>query len=414
MFSQMNKRAIQPMKKQPNNSNCAFALQITLSVTLLCVSLILFALISRAAPEDFRSQGVVMSQGELTSFTARGNGQEVLPDFVNARAMPLPLATGPIDMVPSLRDLGTPGFSPGAVGNGQTNPITLPLPKISDHDRDMEVPEPEEFGTIHQPFSTARADLNTAATNTQYPYRPTGLLRFQAPPPDNTWYTCSASLVKRGVVVTAAHCVVEYGHSTYNRNFHFIPGYRNGTAPFGDWTVSRVWVKPAWLSGTDNCFEYGVVCPDDVAVLLLNPQNGAYVGTQTGWYAYGVNGFGFVNGLTHITQLGYTTVLDHNQLMERNDSRGFVLAESSSNTLIGSLMRDGSDGGPWLINFGIRPALTGQSNGTASNPNMVVGVTSWVVANASAKQMGASPFTSNNISQLVTMACNSQPAACQP
>src|SRR6266480_6091535 len=79
-------------KKQPNNSNCAFALQITLSVTLICVSLILFASISGAGPADPRSQGVVMSHGELTSFTDQGNGSD--PDFVNMRPMPLPRAAG--------------------------------------------------------------------------------------------------------------------------------------------------------------------------------------------------------------------------------------------------------------------------------------------------------------------------------
>jgi len=78
-----------------------------------------------------------MNHGELTSFTAQSNGNEVLPDFVNARPMPLPLAAGPIDMVPSSEDLGTPGFSAGAVGNGQTNPITLPLPAISDDEGDI-------------------------------------------------------------------------------------------------------------------------------------------------------------------------------------------------------------------------------------------------------------------------------------
>src|SRR4029077_12204993 len=132
------------MKKQRNNSNRAFALQITLSVTLICVSLILLASISGAGPADPRSQGVVMSHGELTSFTALGNGPEVLPDFVNARPMPLPLAAGPIDMVPSKQDFGRLGFSPGAVGNGRTSPITLPLPTISDHDGAMKGPEPYE------------------------------------------------------------------------------------------------------------------------------------------------------------------------------------------------------------------------------------------------------------------------------
>ena len=353
-----------------------------------------------------------MSQGELTSFTALGNGPEVLPDFVNSRPMPLPRAAGPIDMVPSLQNFGRPGFSPGAVGNGQTTPITLPLPTISDHDRDMKGSEPYEVGTSKLPFSTARADLLTGATNTQYPYRASGKLYLQKP--DNSWWECSASMVKRGVVLTAAHCVANYGHSQYYHNWHFIPGYRNGTAPFGNWTVSRAFVKTSYYNGTDNCAQYGVICPNDVAVLILSPQNGTYAGTRTGWYGYGYNGYGFVNGLTHITQVGYPVCLDNGVLMERNDSQGSVSGSLSSNTIIGSLMCGGSSGGPWLNNFGIRPTLTGTVNGTAFNPNVVVGVTSWGYPTApSVKQVGASPFTSNNIASLVTTACNLQPAACQ-
>lgn len=352
-----------------------------------------------------------MNHGDLTSFTALGNGNEALPDFVNAKPMPLPLAARPVDMVPSLQDLGTPGSSRGAVGNGQTSPITLPLPKISDHDGDMEGPEPDEFGTSNLPFSTARADLSTAATNTQYPYRASGKLYFQDA--NNETFVCSASMIKRGVVVTAAHCVANYGQSQYYHNWHFYPGYRNGAAPFGNWTVYQVWVKTAYYNGTDNCAQYGVVCPDDVALLVLNPQNGTYVGTQTGWYGYGYNGFGFTNGIIHITQIGYPDCLDNGRLMERNDSQGFVSASESSNTIIGSLMCGGSSGGPWLNNFGIRPALTGQHNGTASNSNFVVGVTSFGAINQSVKRQGASPFRSTNIVSLVTSACNSQPMACQ-
>ena len=353
-----------------------------------------------------------MSQGELTSFTAQGNENEVQPDFANARPM-LPLAPGgPTDMVPSLQDLGTPGFSAGARGNGQTNPITLPLGTISDQDGDMEGPQPDEWGTGNQPFSTARADLLTLATNTQYPYRASGKLYFQDP--NNNTFVCSASMIKRGIVVTAAHCVANYGHSQYYHNWHFIPGYRNGIAPYGNWTVHQAFVKTSYYNGTDNCAQAGVVCPDDVAVLILNPQNGTYAGTRTGWYAYGYNGYGFANGLTHITQVGYPVCLDNGVLMERNDSQGSVSGSLSSNTIIGSLMCGGSSGGPWLNNFGIRPTLTGTGNGTAFNPNTVVGVTSWgYVSNRAIKQQGASPFTTNNIVSLVTSACNSRPAACQ-
>ena len=398
-------------KKPPNDSNGASVLRITVSVILICVSLILFASISGAGPADSRLHGVVMNHGELTSFTAQGNESE--PDFVNARPMPMPLAPGPIDMVPSLEDLGTPGFSAGAVGNGRTNPITLPVRTISDQDGEMEGSlgpvGPDEFGTGHQPFSTARADL-TAATNTQYPYRASGKLVFQI---GTDTFVCSASMIKRGLVVTAAHCVANHGHNQLYHNWHFYPGYRSGMAPYGNWTVNQAWVKTAYLNGTDNCAVSGVVCPDDVAVLVLNTQNGAFVGTQTGWYGYGWNGSGFYNGITHITQIGYPLCLDTGERMERNDSQGIVSASMSSNTIIGSLMCGGSSGGPWLINFGIRPTLTGTINGNAFKANTVVGVTGWDYTDPTVKQMGASPFTSNNIVQLVNSACGSRPAACQ-
>jgi len=355
---------------------------------------------------------MVSSQGELTSFTPQGNGQNVVPDLVNARPMPLPRAAGPFDITQSLlppQYPGTPGFASGEAGNGQTNPITLPLPAISY--LDVEAAEPDQWGTSNQPFSIARADLFPTATNTQYPYSASGKLAFQKP--DNTWWLCSASMVKRGVVVTAAHCVANYGASTFYRNGIYFPGYRNGSLPFGYWTVSRAYILTAYYNGTDSCYQYGVICPDDVAVLILNPDgSGTFAGSYTGWYGYGYNGYGFVSNSTQITQIGYPSCLDNGQLMERNDSRGFV-SNYSSNTIIGSLMAGGSSGGPWLNNFGIRPTLTGGVNGTAPDPNIVVGVTSWVSTNPYVLQEGASPFTSNNIANLITSACNSRPTACQ-
>ena len=98
--------------------------------------------------------------------------------------------------------------------------------------------------------------------------------------------------------------------------------------------------------------------------------------------------------------------------MERNDSHGFKSASNANNTIIGSLMCGGSSGGPWLVNFGIRPALTGTTNGTAPNPNIVVGVTSWGYVSNAVKQQGASPFLSTNIVPLVNAACVSSNPAC--
>jgi V8-like Glu-specific endopeptidase len=352
----------------------------------------------------------VKKMGDLTVFHVQ-NPQPAV-DFVNAKAMPLPrnpLRHDPtqamIEAMLSPPALGTPGSSPGAAGNGTTNEIFLGTPVGEDG------VEPMDFGTNNHPFSTARADLYGNKTNKSYPYRPAGKLFFKI---GSDTYICSASLIKRGIVVTAAHCVANYGASQFYSGWQFVPGYRNGKAPFGTWTAYDVWIKTAYYNGTDGCAVYGVVCPDDVAVIILNTQSGGYAGTSTGWLGYGWDGFSFTgNSLTHVSQLGYPVGLDSAAFMERNDSQGYVSAANSNNTVIGSNMNGGSSGGPWVANFGLPPSLTGESNGSAPNPNIVVGVTSWGYVSNAPKEQGASPFTSNNIVSLINSACGEVAAACQ-
>jgi V8-like Glu-specific endopeptidase len=299
------------------------------------------------------------------------------------------------------------GHLAGGAGDGKTSLVKLgePAPSLEGADELA----PQEFGTNNHPFSTAMADLSPLATNTSYPYRASGKLFFNI---GNSTYLCSASLIKRGVVVTAAHCVANYGQKQFYTNWRFVPGYRNGVAPYNTWTVRTAYVMTSYYQGTDGCAVFGVVCPNDVAVLLLNPISNAYPGTSTGWYGYGWNGYGFAGGVNQITQIGYPVCLDNGFYMERNDSYGVVSSANSNNTVIGSLMCGGSSGGPWLSNFGIRPGLTGTTSGTAADPNIVVGVTSWGYTSNGPKEQGAAPFTSGNIVVLVGSACGAVPGAC--
>ena len=304
------------------------------------------------------------------------------------------------------------GYSPGGKGDGKTSPVILGVSAALDaNSGDV---ASQEFGIANHPFSTVRADLNGQQNNTIYPYRASGKLFFNIVTNTGTsTYICSASLIKPGIVVTAAHCVANFGKSQYYSNWQFVPGYRNGVAPYGTWSVSQARVLTAYYDGTDPCAASGIVCQDDVAVLALKAQNGVNVGTNTGWYAYGWNGAGLTeSGLAQITQIGYPACLDNAGFMERNDSFGFKSVELSNNTIIGSLMCGGSSGGPWLVNFGRRPALTGTTAGTAADPNTVVGVTSWGYAGTSAKEQGASPFLSGNIATLVNTQCAATPGKC--
>ena len=350
----------------------------------------------------------------------QGNGVTVLHiqnpaapvDFVNAKPMPLPVNPVLTDatqaMIQALASpkpsLGPSGYALGSEGTGATSPVFLGTPAAA-----SEGVTPENFGSNNHPFTTSRADLYSSATNTKYPYRAAGKLFFNI---SGSGFICSASLIKRGIAVTAAHCVANFGKSQFYSGWQFVPGYRNGSAPFGTWTVSQVWVKTAYFNGNDSCAVAGVVCTDDVAVLILNTQNGAYPGTTAGWFGYWYGGGFTSNSLAEITQLGYPAGLDNAAYMERNDSQGYISSSNSNNTIIGSNMNGGSSGGPWIGNFGLPSALTGESAGSFTPSNVIMGVTSWGYTSNAPKEQGASPFTSNNIQSLLNSACGATPAAC--
>jgi len=363
-------------------------------------------------------EGIPVKRGPVTVLNvpiSRADAPGI--DFVNAKAKKLPIAPNLgtdaqqelLNALTSHASLGAAGYAAGGVGNGSTHPISLGEPAV-DANASADV-EPDEFGTSNHPFSTARVNLSPTYADTAYPYRAAGKLFFNI---GSSTYVFSASLIKRGVVVTAAHCVANFGASQFYSNWQYVPAYRNGIAPYGVWTVKTAIVLTSYFNGTDSCAVAGIVCQDDAAVLLLNPSSiGTYAGSYTGWYGYGWNGYGFTgSGLTEISQLGYPVCLDYGGLMERNDSYGYRSSTYSNNTIIGSLMCGGSSGGPWLVNLGIRPLLTGTTAGAAASPDIVVGVTSWGYTSTAPKETGAAPFTSVNIVPLVNAACANGPSAC--
>lgn len=363
------------------------------------------------------AQPRISQEGSVTVVTQPSETARVdTVDYVNAKPIELPVAydyseeLATNDLINSLlfgSPSGQPGFSRGNRGDGKTSPVFLGIPNAAA--ADGEGVAPAAFGTSNRPFSTARADGATGTTNKTYPWRAAGRLFATI---NGGSGTCSASLIKKGIVVTAAHCVSKFGANQLYTNIRFVPGYKKGQAPYGTWAASQVRVLASYFNGTDSCAARGIVCRNDVAVITVAAQNGKYPGTSTGWYGYGWNGYGFTgSGLTHITQLGYPSCLDNGTLMERNDAQGVKTASQSDNTVIGSLMCPGSSGGPWLVNFGAAPKLTGTTAGTDPAANFVIGTTSWV-SGGTGKEMGASPFLTTNIAALVNSACSATPAAC--
>jgi V8-like Glu-specific endopeptidase len=368
-----------------------------------------------ALAQQSTGQKNAVNKGPVTIYTAPAEELQAtsIEDIGKARPMPLPL----VDRAPADRadrdgvplKLGKPGVSLGQTGTGKMSPVTVPV-EDGGNDQDDGV-APQEFGTANHPFTTARVDTSSNNVSNTFPFRAAGKLYFND---GGTSYVCSASLIKRGIIVTAAHCVAAFGEQRFYTNWQFVPAKFNAKAPYGTWNGGTAVVMTSYYNGTDVCAPgaSGVVCQNDVAVISMVPKSGAYPGTQTGWLSYGWNGYGFTpNNLALINQLGYPVSHDSGNIMHRTDSQGNVDSSMAGNTVWGSRQTGGSSGGPETVNLGVRGSLS-TPVGSEPRPNTVVGVTSWGYVSASVKEQGASPFRSTNIVALVNAVCASNPA-CQ-
>lgn len=361
-------------------------------------------------------EGVINKDGNSTyTVPARTTQARELPDFENAKPMPLPrlksLPAAPREgEAAPAPAVGAPGVEPGHAGNGKKSPVRIPAarelsPQQQDGGASAETGAAQRaFGSGHVPYTTMRVDLSGSNPSGWYPYSAAGKLYFKD---GASTYVCSASLIKRGVIVTAAHCVAAFGQKRFYSNWVFVPALSGTSAPYGIWNAASASVKTSYYDGSDACAAKGVVCSNDVAVIRLQDKSGAYPGTATGWFGYAYNQWGFYNGTTLINQLGYPVSHDSGNKQQRTDSQGAVQANLSNNTVWGSQQTGGSSGGPELVNLGVPPVLSGTTTGTFPNPNVVVGVTSWGYTDPAVKLQGASSFTSNNIVSLVNTACGS-------
>ena len=254
---------------------------------------------------------------------------------------------------------------------------------------------PRAFGSFGIPFTTTRVqDGNQSAAgttsanrqSTTYPYRTVGKLTFSAG-------YCSASLIRRSVIVTAAHCIQGFGTgNNIFSNFQFRPGHYGAAgataaqiAPHGTWNWIRL-VRPAsWASGTD--IGSGAARDNDLAVIALGKNAlGQFIGDLTGYMSYGWNNYSFVTspktGNLHtaaVSTLGYPFLMDSGRILQRTDGPTYTTSIGGAGQLWqGSNFTAGSSGGPWVVNFRTRRAvLTGGAAPGAASVIAVIGVTSW-------------------------------------
>lgn len=157
-----------------------------------------------------------------------------------------------------------------------------------------------------------------------------------------TNYVCSGSSVvaaNKSLVQTAGHCLNE-GPGGFATNFVFVPAYRDGDAPYGQFSARSLHTTAQWSGEGDLNY--------DVGFAVVNPAGGAALADAVG--SQGV-GFNLARGAT-MHAFGYPAAspYDGSKLAwckgkVANDPLG------SDDQGLRCNMTGGSSGGPWFINY---------------------------------------------------------------
>ena len=94
-------------------------------------------------------------------------------------------------------------------------------------------------------------------------------------------HSCTASVVDSplgDLIVTAAHCL----SSGTGSGATFVPGYHDGTAPYGEWKITDVIESSAWTSSQSEDV--------DVAFAVVAPLNGKSLQSVVGAYSLDTSG----------------------------------------------------------------------------------------------------------------------------
>lgn len=150
-----------------------------------------------------------------------------------------------------------------------------PAPPAAEHDwpsRRVPAPAPEPRATaVMAPPPVAGPSPTVVPGRTDVPARPVVPESARAHVVDpgsrlavgalfsGDGHYCSASVVdspKGNLVLTAAHCVHDGAGGGAFTNVTFEPGYHDGTAPFGVWAVSQIFVAPGWEATSDPDLDF--------------------------------------------------------------------------------------------------------------------------------------------------------------
>lgn len=235
---------------------------------------------------------------------------------------------GPAGSAPGARPLA----APGAVSEATVDDTALAINPLG----------------YSYPAPFTRFPVANISAYSTYPFRTVGKLFFKQ---SGLSYVCSASVIANKAIVTAGHCVHKGNNSAagWSTNVVFVPAYKNGVAPYGQWAVSSLRTFTDWyVNGSSGKFGY-----DWGAGAITVLKNAKTIGQTVGYLGYAYN----FSRVQDWWLLGYPQAAPFNGafMYACNSSYAYnspFYGAGPAPMSVGCDQTGGTSGGPWIMRFG--------------------------------------------------------------
>lgn len=198
------------------------------------------------------------------------------------------------------------------------------------------------------PAPFTRFHVGAVTPYTAYPLRTVGKLFFKQ---YGVSYVCSASVMANKAIVTAGHCVHKGNNSSlgWSTNVVFVPAYRSGVAPYGQWAVSSLRTFTDWYArGTLGDFDH-----DWGAGAITALRGGLTIGQTVGYLGYAYN----YSRVQDWWLLGYPQAAPFNGALMYACNSAYAynspfFSGGPAPISVGCDQTGGTSGGPWIMKFG--------------------------------------------------------------